>query len=76
MSSIYYGIRSLISIFVKKHINMEIKVGDYNVLESGSVVCMDGYPIVFTFGKLTYKVIIHRDKGADELGKNVVFNEC
>ena len=27
---------------------MEIKVGDYNVLESGSVVCMDGYPIVFT----------------------------
>ena len=58
---------------MKKHINMEIKVGDYNVLESGSVVCMDGYPIVFTFGKLTYKVIIHRDKGADELGKNVVF---
>ena len=56
---------------------MEIKVGDYNVLESGSVVCMDGYPIVFTFGKLTYKVIIHRDKGADELGKKrCFFNEC
>lgn len=58
---------------MQKDTNMEIKVGDYDVLENGSIVCMNGYPVVFSFGKLTYEIVIHRDKGADEYGKNIVF---
>lgn len=51
---------------------MDIKVGDYDVLESGSVLCMKDYPVTFVFGGLSYKVFMHRDKD-DDKGKTIEF---
>lgn len=53
---------------------MEIKVGNYNVLDNGSIVCMDNYPATFTFGKLVYKIVIHKNEENHLSEDSIVFH--
>lgn len=52
---------------------MGIKAGDFEIIENGNVICLDKYPITFTFGELSYKIIIHKDKNVGDNGDSFEF---
>lgn len=40
--------------------DIKLSAGNCDIISSGSVICMDDYPIIFTFGQLSYKVLLHK----------------
>lgn len=50
---------------------IQIKAGDFDVIQSGSVIYMPETPLIFNCGQLKITIILHSDTETDKNGKNI-----
>lgn len=46
--------------------DIKINAGNCDILSNGSVICMDNFPIVFTFGQLSFKILLHKNENGKD----------